>query len=126
MSAFFNEHDVRAVAVHSGSRSSDRRAALERLNAGELDIVFSVDLFNEGVDLPALDTVLMLRPTDSPVVFLQQLGRGLRVGARQRGAGGHRLHRQPPQLPVQASDAAQPYELGLRVDGGGDRGNADR
>ena len=85
MSAFFNEHDVRAVAVHSGARSSDRRGALERLNAGDLDIVFSVDLFNEGVDLPALDTVLMLRPTDSPVVFLQQLGRGLRVEPGKEG-----------------------------------------
>jgi superfamily II DNA or RNA helicase/diadenosine tetraphosphate (Ap4A) HIT family hydrolase len=85
MSAFFNEHDVRAVALHSGARSSDRRAALERLNAGDLDIVFSVDLFNEGVDLPALDTVLMLRPTDSPVVFLQQLGRGLRVEPGKEG-----------------------------------------
>ena len=103
MSAFFNEHDVRAVAVHSAARSSDRRAALERLNAGELDIVFG----SYDHNIYALRT----RPAR---------------GARQRGAGGHRLHRQPPQLPVQASDAAQPYELGLRVDGGGDRGNADR
>jgi hypothetical protein len=41
-------------------------------------VVFSVDLFNEGVDVPAVDTVLMLRPTESPTLFLQQLGRGLR------------------------------------------------
>ena len=78
MAEFFAERGARAVAVHSGTGSSDRRAALEKLNAGELDVVFAVDIFNEGVDLPALDTVLMLRPTDSPVVFLQQLGRGLR------------------------------------------------
>ena len=47
--------------------------------AAELDIIFSVDLFNEGTDLPAIDTVLMLRPTESRIVFLQQLGRGLRL-----------------------------------------------
>ena len=85
MAEFFAERGARAVAVHSGTGSSDRRAALEKLNAGELDVVFAVDIFNEGVDLPALDTVLMLRPTDSPVVFLQQLGRGLRVAPGKNG-----------------------------------------
>src|SRR4029078_6694031 len=45
---------------------------------GRVRAVFSVDLFNEGVDVPAVDTVLMLRPTESPTLFLQQLGRGLR------------------------------------------------
>ncbi len=45
---------------------------------GEVDVIFSVDLFNEGLDVPAIDTILLLRPTASPVVFLQQLGRGLR------------------------------------------------
>ncbi|HEY9564768.1 MAG TPA: helicase-related protein [Nocardioides sp.] len=48
------------------------------LAAGDVRAVFSVDLFNEGVDVPAVDTVLMLRPTESPTLFLQQLGRGLR------------------------------------------------
>jgi hypothetical protein len=56
------------------------------LAAGELDVIFTVDLFNEGVDVPAIDAVLMLRPTESPVVFFQQLGRGLR-----RHAGKDRL-----------------------------------
>ena len=56
-----------------------RQTALEQLAAAELDIIFSVDLFNEGTDLPAIDTVLMLRPTESRIVFLQQLGRGLRL-----------------------------------------------
>ena len=46
---------------------------------GELDVVFSIDLFNEGTDLPAIDTILMLRPTESKIIFLQQLGRGLRL-----------------------------------------------
>ena len=69
---------VRLAAVHSGADSADRAASLASLRAGELDAVCTVDLFNEGVDLPAVDRVVMLRPTESPVLFLQQLGRGLR------------------------------------------------
>lgn len=56
----------------------DRTEALEKLKSGQIKIIFSVDMFNEGVDIPALDMVLFLRPTESPTVFLQQLGRGLR------------------------------------------------
>jgi superfamily II DNA or RNA helicase/diadenosine tetraphosphate (Ap4A) HIT family hydrolase len=74
----FRQRDVRAVAVHSGAGSAARSESLDRLAAGELDVIFTVDLFNEGVDVPAIDAVLMLRPTESPVVFFQQLGRGLR------------------------------------------------
>lgn len=69
---------VRVVAVHTGANSADRAQALRQLAAGELDAVCTVDLFNEGVDVPSVDRVVMLRPTESPVVFLQQLGRGLR------------------------------------------------
>jgi SOS-response transcriptional repressor LexA len=54
---------------------------LEKLEHGQLDVIFSVDLFNEGVDLPAIDTVLLLRPTESKILFLQQIGRGLRKSA---------------------------------------------
>jgi superfamily II DNA or RNA helicase/diadenosine tetraphosphate (Ap4A) HIT family hydrolase len=79
MAEFFIDRGVRAKAVHSGPTTAARRLTLQQLAAGEIDIIFSVDLFNEGVDVPEVDTVLMLRPTDSPVVFLQQLGRGLRV-----------------------------------------------
>ena len=78
MADFFTGRGVRAVPVHSGPASAGRQLALRQLTAGEIDIIFSVDLFNEGVDVPEVDTILMLRPTDSPVVFLQQLGRGLR------------------------------------------------
>jgi hypothetical protein len=81
MAGFFAERGVRAKAVHSGPTSAARRLALQQLAAGDIDIIFSVDLFNEGVDVPQVDTVLMLRPTDSPVVFLQQLGRGLRTAS---------------------------------------------
>lgn len=79
MAAYATERGVRAAAVHSGSTSAPRRGSVQRLERGELDVVFAVDVFNEGFDLPAIDTVLMLRPTDSPVIFLQQLGRGLRM-----------------------------------------------
>lgn len=79
MADYFSARGVRAVAVHSGPTSADRRLAIERLKSGVIDVIFSADLFNEGVDVPTLDTVLMLRPTDSPVIFLQQLGRGLRT-----------------------------------------------
>lgn len=69
---------VRVEAIHTGDDADDRDAALEKLRRGELDAVCSVDVLNEGVDVPAVDRVVMLRPTESPVVFLQQLGRGLR------------------------------------------------
>lgn len=78
MAEHFQAAGVRAVAVHSGARSAPRATSLELLSAGELDIVFAVDMFNEGVDVPTIDTVLMLRPTESRVIWLQQLGRGLR------------------------------------------------
>ncbi|MCA9509145.1 MAG: DUF3427 domain-containing protein [Myxococcales bacterium] len=78
MARQFEKAGVRAVAVWSDSTEAERREALDRLRRGEIQVLFSVDLFNEGVDLPNVDTLLFLRPTDSPVLFLQQLGRGLR------------------------------------------------
>ena len=78
MAHHFSRHGIPAVAISGESRRDDRAKALRDLAAGEVKVVFSVDLFNEGVDLPNVDTVLMLRPTESPVLFLQQLGRGLR------------------------------------------------
>jgi superfamily II DNA or RNA helicase/HKD family nuclease/SOS-response transcriptional repressor LexA len=77
MAKYFSEKGVKAVAVHSKS-NVPRNLALSELSNGDIDIIFSVDLFNEGVALPSIDTVMMLRPTDSKIVFLQQLGRGLR------------------------------------------------
>ncbi|MCF6219418.1 MAG: helicase [Gammaproteobacteria bacterium] len=78
MADYFCQAGVRAAAVHAAS-AMPRHAALKQLEAGALEVVFSVDLFNEGVDLPAIDTVMMLRPTESKILFLQQLGRGLRL-----------------------------------------------
>jgi len=77
MASQFEKAGVACAAVYAGSTLS-RADALERLRDGRLAIIFSVDLFNEGVDLPVIDTVMMLRPTESKILFLQQLGRGLR------------------------------------------------
>jgi superfamily II DNA or RNA helicase len=78
MASVFNERGIAATAIWGDSPEDVRQAALRDLADGNVRIVFSVDLLNEGVDVPSVDTLLMLRPTDSPVLFLQQLGRGLR------------------------------------------------
>ncbi len=78
MAKYFNRNGEASVSVHSESEIP-RNVALEQLRQGEIDVLFSVDLFNEGIDLPSVDTVMMLRPTESKIVFLQQLGRGLRT-----------------------------------------------
>jgi hypothetical protein len=77
MAEFFKECGVSCVAIHSTSEVR-RKHAIEGLKQGVYKIIFSVDLFNEGLDLPEIDTVMMLRPTESSILFLQQLGRGLR------------------------------------------------
>ena len=79
MADFFVGEGVRAVAVHSGTNSAPRATSLERLRDGEIEVIFAVDMFNEGVDVPSIDTVLMLRPTESTIIWLQQIGRGLRI-----------------------------------------------
>lgn len=81
MARQFCERGISSVAVYSNSNgeySEDRNIAIEKLTKGEIKVIFSVDMFNEGVDIPAVDMVMFLRPTESPIVFLQQLGRGLR------------------------------------------------
>ncbi len=79
MATKFNEAGIPAVAVTSASTSFERQSSLQKLRAREINVVFTVDLFNEGVDIPEIDTVLFLRPTESATIFLQQLGRGLRL-----------------------------------------------
>jgi superfamily II DNA or RNA helicase/HKD family nuclease len=78
MAAQFRELGVAAVAVWGDTPDEERAGALADLEAGRVQVLFSVDLFNEGIDLPTVDTLLMVRPTDSATLFLQQLGRGLR------------------------------------------------
>jgi superfamily II DNA or RNA helicase len=78
MSAEFNRRGIPAIAVWGETPDDERNRALRALSKGEVAVVFAVDLFNEGVDVPSVDTILMLRPTESATLFLQQLGRGLR------------------------------------------------
>lgn len=78
MADFFQRAGLNAVALSGETPRDLRKAALDDLRSGELQIIFSVDLFNEGLDVPDVDTLLLLRPTSSATVFLQQLGRGLR------------------------------------------------
>ncbi|NEU05512.1 DEAD/DEAH box helicase family protein [Clostridium senegalense] len=77
MADYFTQEKVPALAVYSGCKV-DREDALSKLRIGEIKVIFSVDMFNEGLDVPSIDMVMFLRPTQSPTVFLQQLGRGLR------------------------------------------------
>ena len=79
MADYFNECGIPAMALVGQSTDGDRRTARERLVKGELRIIFVVDIYNEGVDIPEVNTVLFLRPTESLTIFLQQLGRGLRL-----------------------------------------------
>ncbi|MFJ9213167.1 DUF3427 domain-containing protein [Streptomyces sp. NPDC102264] len=78
MAKFFQQAGLNATALSGETQSEQRKAALDALRSGELQVIFSVDLFNEGLDIPDVDTLLLLRPTSSATVFLQQLGRGLR------------------------------------------------
>ena len=82
MADYFVKHGVSACAVYSGDEgvhNTAREKALSKLVKGEINVIFSVDMFNEGLDIASLDMVMMLRPTESPTIFLQQLGRGLRL-----------------------------------------------
>jgi hypothetical protein len=79
MSDFFNRNGLPSTCLTSKSPDQERKTAKERLVRGEIQYIFVVDLYNEGVDIPEVNTVLFLRPTESLTVFLQQLGRGLRL-----------------------------------------------
>lgn len=75
----FQQAGIAATSVTGNTPPLIREKALRDLEAGNLRVLFTVDLFNEGVDIPSVDTLLLLRPTDSATLFLQQLGRGLRL-----------------------------------------------
>ena len=82
LSVKFNKNDWRTLVLSGNDSEEARAAAIERLTGEEsgnaLDYIISVDIFSEGVDVPEINQVIMLRPTQSPIVFIQQLGRGLR------------------------------------------------
>jgi superfamily II DNA or RNA helicase/HKD family nuclease len=79
MARRFADAGIPSLAVTAQTSREDRAAALAALRDRTVNVLFTVDLFNEGLDVPAVDTVLFLRPTESATVFLQQLGRGLRL-----------------------------------------------
>jgi superfamily II DNA or RNA helicase/HKD family nuclease len=79
MTDWLNRAGLPAACVVGETQAEERRRAPQRLASGELCALVTVDLYNEGVDLPGVDTLLLLRPTQSPVLFQQQIGRGLRL-----------------------------------------------
>ena len=79
MSDYFNEHNISSMYLTGQSPDEERKLAKTRLINGEVRFIFVVDIYNEGVDIPEVNTVLFLRPTESLTIFLQQLGRGLRL-----------------------------------------------
>lgn len=115
MADYFTSKGIRAAAVHSTS-ALRRNQALSMLETGQLDIIFSVDLFNEGTDLPVIDTIMMLRPSESKIIFLQQLGRGLRLAEYKNQLvvldfiGNHHSFLNKPMALLGASTARQVAE----------------
>ncbi|WP_462408537.1 DEAD/DEAH box helicase [Neobacillus sp. Marseille-QA0830] len=85
MASEFNKKGYKSVCLTGNDSSEIRERYINRLedDQDELEFIFTVDIFNEGVDIPSINTVLMLRPTNSPIVFIQQLGRGLRKHANK-------------------------------------------
>lgn len=80
MAEEFNKRGITSVCLTGKNSPEEREYYIKRLEADtdELEVIFTVDIFNEGVDIPSINLVLMLRPTNSPIIFIQQLGRGLR------------------------------------------------
>ena len=79
MSEYFNNAGIPSIYLVGESRDEERRTAKDRLVNGDIRFIFVVDIYNEGVDIPEVNTVMFLRPTESLTIFLQQLGRGLRI-----------------------------------------------
>jgi superfamily II DNA or RNA helicase len=78
MAKKFNQAGIASACLDSDCSAEERESNRQRLLSGELNFIFVVDIYNEGVDLPAVNTILFLRPTESHVIYLQQFGRGLR------------------------------------------------
>ena len=103
MRDFFVRNGIPARSVHAGPTSDSRAASLDDLRDKRISILCAVDMFNEGVDIPELDTIMMLRPTESRIVWLQQFGRGLRKSSPDKKLtvidyiGNHRSFMLKPQ-----------------------------
>ncbi|WP_216830318.1 DEAD/DEAH box helicase family protein [Alkalihalobacterium elongatum] len=76
---YFKKNGVKATSLHSNGNEFGRAKAIQMIETGDLEVIFTVNLFNEGTDIPSLDTLLFVRPTESLTVFTQQVGRGLRL-----------------------------------------------
>ena len=81
MTAQFARRGIAAACLTGATDHQTRAGLIAQLRGGAINVIFCVDVFNEGVDIPEVDTLLLLRPTESATVFLQQLGRGLRIAA---------------------------------------------
>ena len=79
MAEYFNAHGIPAIAIIGQHNQQERDSAISNLTQGLIKVIFTCDLFNEGVDIPDVNTLFLLRPTQSPVIFQQQIGRGLRL-----------------------------------------------
>ena len=79
MSDYFNQHGIPSMFLTGNSPDDERKQASRDIVTGKMRFIFVVDIYNEGVDIPEINTVLFLRPTESLTIFLQQLGRGLRL-----------------------------------------------
>ncbi|MFN8611322.1 MAG: DEAD/DEAH box helicase family protein [Vulcanimicrobiota bacterium] len=119
MAEIFRSKGLRVAVVHSGNDSDGRADSVRRLSEGQLDILCCVDMFNEGLDVPAIDTVMMLRPTESRVIWLQQLGRGLRRFPGKSHLtvidyiGNHKSFLRKPQMVLELAGSALPLRKGL-------------
>ncbi|CAH2716708.1 hypothetical protein BACCIP111895_03896 [Neobacillus rhizosphaerae] len=85
MASEFNKRGYKSICLYGADAPEKREQYIQRLedDQDELEFIFTIDIFNEGVDIPSINTVLMLRPTNSPIIFIQQLGRGLRKHANK-------------------------------------------
>ncbi len=79
MAEYFNAHGIPAISITGQHNQQERDSAINKLTQGLIKVIFTCDLFNEGVDIPDVNTLFLLRPTQSPVIFQQQIGRGLRL-----------------------------------------------
>ena len=86
LSEKFNENGFKTIALSGDSSESERAEAIRFLESDnineKIDYIFTVDIFNEGIDIPKINQIIMIRPTESAIVFVQQLGRGLRKSRR--------------------------------------------
>ncbi|MDQ9827051.1 helicase-related protein, partial [Acinetobacter sp. 163] len=73
-----NERGIKSIFLTGDDTDNTREKGIEKLEKGEIDYIITVDIFNEGVDIPCVNQVILLRPTESSIVYIQQLGRGLR------------------------------------------------